>query len=289
MDYWKFLSSYAQYASNGSAIMNNDETIVWREPWKLRAPAFAITDSLYYVGNRNVSCHIIRSTSGVVLIDTAFSQTTYLLTESIRSVGVDPTEIKMILHTHGHVDHCGATRRLKELTGATIAMGEQDVETVERGTALTCAEYLYGINYFETFRVDRPLKHKDSIDLGDTVIQCHHTPGHTQGVMTFIFDIQEDGERLTAGLFGGPGLWTLESEHRDKQGYPRGRRDFSETLKYLRSLDVDIWLGAHPDQNGTFDKFECLRRGERPNPFIDPVGWKHFLAKIESDFQKLLD
>lgn len=264
-----------------------EDPTCWREPWQLRAPAFLVADSLYYVGNRNVSCHLIKSTSGVVLIDTAFSQTTYLLTESIRSVGVDPTEIKMILHTHAHVDHCGATRRLKELTGATIAMGEQDIETVERSTPLTCAEYFYGINDFETFKVDRPLKHMDSIDLGDTVIQCHHTPGHTPGVMSFTFDVQVDGKCLTAGLFGGPGLWTLKDEHRDAQGYPRNRQGFSETLKYLRTVDVDIWLGAHPHQNNTFDKFERLRRGERPNPFIDPVGWKQFLADIESDFQKL--
>jgi len=41
------------------------------EPWKLRAPAFAITDSLYYVGNTNVSCHLLKTDGGIVLIDTA--------------------------------------------------------------------------------------------------------------------------------------------------------------------------------------------------------------------------
>ena len=259
----------------------------WQEPWKLRAPAFAITDSLYYVGTSNVSCHLLRTSRGVVLIDTAFAQSTYLLTESIRSVGVDPADITMILHCHGHVDHCGATRRLKELTGATVALGEGDVETVESGTPMTCAEYLYGIPDFETFKVDRPLSHMDSIDLGDIAIQCHHTPGHTPGVMTYTFDIEEDGERLTVGLFGGPGRWTLMDEHRHEQGYPGNRRDFSRSLEYLKTLDVDIWLGAHAFQSSTFEKYERLKKGESPNPFIDPVGWKHFIAATEADFQKL--
>lgn len=260
----------------------------WKEPWRLKAPAFAITESLYYVGNRDVSCHLIKSSSGIILIDTAFSQTAYLLTESIRSIGVDPSEIEMIIHTHGHVDHCGATRRIGELSGATIAIGEQDIETVERGTPLTCAEYTYGIRDFETFKVDRPLRHMDAIDLGDTVIHCHHTPGHTPGVMTYTFDVRIDGESLTAGLFGGPGLWTLMDEHRKEQGYPQNRQDFAESLRYLKTLDVDVWLGAHPGQSNTFDKFELLERGEGPNPFIDPDGWKQFISKIESNYRKMI-
>ena len=156
--------------------MPGNDVPFWKEPWKLRAPAFRIAGPLYYVGNRNVSCHLVKTASTVVLIDTAFAQTTYLLTESIRSVGVEPEDIKLIIHTHGHVDHCGATRRLKELTGAAAALGAPDVETVERGTKLTCAEHLYGIDDFETFRVERPLKHLDSVDLGGTAVLCHHTP-----------------------------------------------------------------------------------------------------------------
>lgn len=269
--------------------MNKSKSPFLLEPWNLQAPAFAITDSLYYVGNRDVSCHLLKTDGGIVLIDTAFAETTYLLTESIRSVGVDPGEITLILHAHGHVDHCGATRRLKGLSGAVAAMGEQDVETVERGTKFTCAEYIYGIDIFETFKVERSLKHGDSIDMGDTVIQCHHTPGHAPGVMTYTFEVEADDKRLTAGLFGGPGLWTLQDQHREENGYPNNRQDFAESLKYLKALDVDIWLGAHPAQNNTFGKYERLRKGEKPNPFIDPDGWKRFINNLESDLQKLLE
>jgi metallo-beta-lactamase class B len=268
--------------------MGNGKSAFLREPWNLRAPAFAIVDSLYYVGNRNVSCHLLETSGGAVLIDTAFAETTYLLTESIRSVGIDPGEIALILHTHGHVDHCGATRRIKELSGAEVALGEQDVETVERGTPLTCAEHLYGINNFEIFEVERPLKHMDSIDMGDTVIQCHHTPGHTPGVMTYTFEVDANGENLIVGLFGGPGLWTLQDEHRQTQGYPQNRQDFAGSLEYLETLGIDIWLGAHPGQNHTFSKLEGLMKGESPNPFIDPDGWKRFIANLQSSFQKLL-
>ena len=96
-----------------------------------------------------------------------------------------------------------------------------------------------------------------------------------------------DNQLRTVGLFGGPGLWTMTDEHTAEQGYPGNREDFARSIEYLKTLDVDIWLGAHPGQNSTFDKHERLRNNERPNPFIDPSGWQRFIAGIESSFQRL--
>jgi metallo-beta-lactamase class B len=177
---------------------------------------------------------------------------------------------------------------LKELTGAAVAMGEQDIETVQLGTPLTCAEHWYGIDYFETFCVDRPLHHMDSIDLGDTVICCHHTPGHTPGTITYTFDVEVEGKTLTAALWGGPGIWTLMDEHRESQGYFGNRQDYQDSLRYLQTLDVQIWLGAHPFQNDTYGKHRQLREGKTPHPFIDPRGWKDFLKSHELDFIKII-
>jgi metallo-beta-lactamase class B len=259
----------------------------WREPWSLRAPAFPITKALWYVGNRDVSCHLVKTSAGAVLIDTAFAETSYLLVESLFSVGVQPADVALIIHTHGHVDHCGATRRMKKLAGAPAAMGERDVETVEKGTPLTCAEYHYGFPHFETFTIERPLRHGDTIEIGDVAIRCHYTPGHTAGTMSFTFETILDGRSMTVGLFGGPGLWTMTDEHRLAQGYPGNREDFRRSLDCLKRLDLDIWLGAHPGQNDTFGKQKRLEAGESPNPFIEPEGWKRFVGRIEREFERL--
>ncbi|MFH1844576.1 MAG: MBL fold metallo-hydrolase, partial [bacterium] len=253
-----------------------------------QAPALPITDTLYYVGNRDVSCHLVKTSEGAVLIDTAFAQTSYLLVQSIWSVGVTPGDIVLMLHTHGHEDHCGATRRMQALTGAPAAVGEGDVETVETPTTLTCTEYHYGLPYFEAFTVDRKLRHGDAIEVGGTVFHCHATPGHTAGTMTFTFEVEEGGQTYTAGLFGGPGLWTMEDEHTEAQGYPGNREDFAASLEYLKTLEVDIWLGAHPGQCDTFGKFERLRKGETPHPFIDPSGWRQFIEGIDNRFRAML-
>ncbi len=267
----------------------NEREHTWQKPWSVWVPPIAITGGLSFVGNDDVSSHLIETSDGLILIDTAFAETTHLLTESIRAAGADPADIKIILHCHAHVDHCGATRRLKELTGATAAMGEADVETVEKGTPLTCAEYWYGMHGFEPFSVERPLKHMDVVELGGVAITCHHTPGHTAGTMTFTFDTLVDGEPRLVGLFGGPGLWTMRDEHREEQGYPGNREDFATSLAYLTTLDVELWLGAHPGQCDTLHKAERRANGEKPNPFIDPAGWKGFIDGLEAELNKMLE
>jgi metallo-beta-lactamase class B len=265
-----------------------DEEKVWQRPWEWRAPAFEIVDGVYFVGNTDVSCHLVKGTEKLLLIDTAFAQTTYLLTESIRSVGFDPAEIDIIAHSHGHVDHCGGTRRMAELTGAKLVLGEPDVECVEQGTRLTCAESWYGMERFETFKVDRALKHGDTIDLGGIVVTAHHTPGHTAGTMTYTFEVEVDGGRnMLAGMFGGPGLWTMTGEYIETDGYPGNREDFARSLDYLKTLDVQLWLGAHPGQNDTLGKYGRLKSGELPNPFIDPDGWHAFLDGLSAEFHAM--
>jgi metallo-beta-lactamase class B len=263
----------------------------WREPWDLQTPAIPITDKLLYVGNKDVSCHLLKTSVGAVLIDTGFASTTYLLTEALQEAGVTPSDISLIIHTHGHVDHCGGTRRMKELSGAHVALGAADIDTVEKGTALTCAAYLYGIPHFETFEVDEALEDGVDVDCGDVVIQCHHTPGHTPGTMTFTFELPVGSEKLTVGLMGGPGLWTLMDEHCAEQGYAGNREDFKRSLTYLTDIDVDVWLGAHPSQCDTIEKGERLavqsaQRSDEPNPFIDPTGWKRFIDNLKSEYEK---
>jgi metallo-beta-lactamase class B len=91
-------------------------------PWDYAVEPFCIAGNLYYVGNRDVSSHLIDTGEGLILLDTAFPQTVYLLLESIRRLGYDPDDIHTIVHCHGHYDHFGGTRALVELTGARTAL-----------------------------------------------------------------------------------------------------------------------------------------------------------------------
>jgi len=47
-----------------------------------------------------------------------------------------------------------------------------------------------------------------------------------------------------------------------------------------------VWLGVHPGQSDTFGKYERLKAGERPNPFIDPEGWKGFVRGLKEQHRE---
>ena len=247
-------------------------------PWKFRVEPFRIAGSLYYVGNRNVSSHLIDTGDGLLLLDTAFPQTVYLLLESIRRLGFNPDDIKTILHTHGHYDHFGGTKALVELSGARVAIGKEDAPILSDKPELSWAPE-YGVEFHETFDVDEPLSDGDRICLGDTTVECLHIPGHTLGAMAFFFAVKEDGAEYTVGLHGAPGFNTLTDKYLAKNAIPFDtRKAYLQSLKKLQQREVDIIIGAHPGQSDTFEK--QARRGEGVNPFIDGEAWPRFLDGI---------
>jgi metallo-beta-lactamase class B len=248
-------------------------------PWGQAVAPFHIAGNLYYVGNRNVSSHLIDTGAGLILLDTAFPQTVYLLLESIRRLGFNPDDIAYIIHTHAHYDHMGGTRALVELTHARTAMGRPDVELMRDRPELTWTSE-YGFDFHEAFDVDTPLEDGSVIELGSTVIWCMHTPGHTPGCTSFFFDVVENGQTRRVGIHGGPGLNTLSDAYLQQHSLPKSRRlDYVKSIERLRQEHVDIIIGAHPGQSHTFEKHAA--RTAKTNPFISPGDWGELLDKLD--------
>jgi len=251
---------------------------VCTHPWKYSAEPFRIAGNLYYVGNKNVSSHLIDTGKGLILLDTAFPQTGYLLLESIRRLGFDPKDIAYIVHTHAHYDHMGATRAMVELTGAKTVLGKADAEMMRDRPELTWAPE-YGMPFYESFGVDVQLADGDTVALGSTTITCVHTPGHTPGCFSYFFNVTEKGRTWRVGIFGGPGLNTLTQKYRAQYGLSlSAREDYLKSVERLKKEPVDIFIGAHPDQSAHFQKKAGMT--EAKNPFIDSEAWPAFLTRL---------
>ncbi|MDH7602426.1 MAG: MBL fold metallo-hydrolase [Armatimonadota bacterium] len=258
---------------------------ICKKPWKFAVQPFRIVNRLYYVGNASVSSYLIDSGDGLILLDTGYPQTLYLLLESIRRLGFDPDDIKLVIHSHGHYDHIGGTRAIKELTGARAAMGEPDARMIVESPELTWAPE-YGLEFYEAFETELPLTDGQVIEMGHVTVRCVHTPGHTDGCFSFFFDILWDDHVLTVGTFGGPGLNTLTDEYLARYGLPQTRRiQYLNSLERLRKERVDVFIGVHPDQNRTFRKLQ--RWAGLSNPFVDPAEWQRFLDLLERAARRL--
>ena len=59
---------------------------IMRTPWMWDCAPFKIADNMYYVGNKDVSCHLFDTGEGLLLLDTSYTQASYQLLESIRTM-----------------------------------------------------------------------------------------------------------------------------------------------------------------------------------------------------------
>ncbi|MFX0101828.1 MAG: MBL fold metallo-hydrolase [Candidatus Hodarchaeota archaeon] len=251
-------------------------------PWQFQVEPFRIAGNLYYVGNSDVSSHLIDTGDGLVLIDTTYPQTVYLLLESIRNLGFDPRDVKLLFHCHGHYDHFGGTKAIAEMTGAKTLLGKDDIYILEDRPELSWAPE-YGVDFYEFFDIDTPLEDGDEISLGNTTIKCINVPGHTPGAMAYFFNIDKGGETYHVGIHGGPGLNTLQDEYLARYDLSsNSRQQYSNSLYKVMTEDVDIHLGAHPGQNNTLAKRKKM--GDGKNPFIDSDAWSSFLHQLLNNF-----
>lgn len=229
---------------------------------------FKIIGNVYFVGTFPASSHLIDTGDGLVLIDSGYSDTLFLLINSIFKLGFDPQAIKYIIHTHWHGDHAEATAALAHLTGAKTFIGQKDADKVKK--------------YFEP---DILLKDGDTVKLGDVEIEIMETPGHTKGTISLFFETQENGKKFQVGTFGGAGANTLLSGCFDYEGC---RKDYRNSLNRLRNKKVNVFIGNHVWNNDTETKGEILRKtGE--NRFIDDDIWYEFLDFCEKRLDKIIE
>jgi len=139
------------------------------QPWKGYMPPFKVWGNLYFVGTEHASTHIIDTGEGLIMLDSGYQHSLYLVLHNMHTLGLDPMQLKYIVHTHGHIDHCGATRALVEMTGAKTFLGEPDRDYVNGKLDLSWAKELD--LYLETFEPDVLLNDGDTIVLGNTKIK----------------------------------------------------------------------------------------------------------------------
>ena len=84
-------------------------------------------------------------------------------------------EVKLLVLTHGHFDHVGAVREVKEATGCTVAIHKDDAGKLGRFSLNTI------ISRSVAPAPERLLSDGDEIEVGELRFRVLHTPGHTPG------------------------------------------------------------------------------------------------------------
>lgn len=257
------------------------------QPWSGYIPPFKIWGNLYFVGTKPASTHIIDTGEGLIMLDSGYQHSLYIVLQNMHALGLDPMDIKYIVHTHGHIDHFGATRALVEMTGAKTFIGAADRDYANGNLDLSWAKEL-GL-HFETFEPDVLLQDGDEIVLGNTVLKAVSAPGHTPGAMCYFFDVYCNGETLRAGIQAGVGMNSMRAEFLDEYGLSYDcRADFLHSMDRIKDYKVDIFLGNHVGNNKTVEKGKKLLE-TGVNDFIDPAAWGKFAELCKKRLLRMLE
>ena len=241
--------------------------------WHRAFPAFKIAGNLYYVGTADLAVYLVNTPQGNILLNTDFEQDVPLIRSSIEQLGFKYKDTKIVLISHAHGDHDAATSLVKRETDAKLMVMDADVPEEE-----STAPGRPGAH------VDRVLHDGDTVELGGVKLTARLTPGHTKGCTTWTMQMQEGGRTLNAVIVGSPNVnpgYILVGN----KNYPQIAQDYVKTFAVLKGLPCDLFLGAHGAYFGLKAKYDKMKAGGA-NPFIDPDGYKAYIAEREATFRK---
>jgi len=197
------------------------------------------------VGPFATNCFIVgsESTKEGMIIDPA--DNAQLILRNVEDLSLD---IKLIVLTHGHLDHIGALKEIKEKTGAEVAVHSADANLLQDHTL----GQLFGLSYPIPPPPDRLLEDGDSVDVGDLHFKVLSTPGHTPGGICLF------GHGV---VFSGDALFNFSIGRTD---FPGG--DYDQLINSIKSKltvlpdDTVVYTGHGPDST-----IGAERQG---NPFL---------------------
>lgn len=264
------------------AFAQVDET---SRAWNKPVPPFRIIGNLYYVGATEVTSFLITTPRGHFLLDGGFMETAPQIEHNIAQLGFKLRDVKFLLNSHAHFDHAGGLAELKRLSGAKFIASAPDAELLKHGGH---GDFRFGDTLtFPPIEPDQIIHDGESVQIGGQRLVARLTPGHTKGNTTWTAKIS-DGTKTYDVVFVGS-MTTLDYQLVAKESYPGIAADCEKSLEVLKQLPCGIFLSAHGSFFSLTEKRERLARGETPNPFIDPEGYKRFVSESEKAFHEKLD
>jgi len=190
-----------------------------------------ILPGIHKVDGVNCNCYLVEGQKcGWTLIDTGMpGNAKKILSYMSGTLKCQPSDVKTIIITHGHIDHIGSLAAMKEATGAKVAAHEADADFIAGKKAMSMGKNIsWKFRFFRLLspfmkaapvQPDTLLKDNDDI-AGMKVI---HAPGHTPGSIC-LYDKRRkvlfvgDLLRFLGGKVTGPPITLDEGQVRESMG-----------------------------------------------------------------------
>jgi metallo-beta-lactamase class B len=160
------------------------------------ASPYQVFDNFYWLGTRQHSSWALRTSDGLIIIDTNFAWATEPeIINGLTTLGLDPRQIKYVVISHAHGDHDQGAAELQKRFGAKVVMGAPDWDSTLQRPATAAG----GVPTRDVVVGPAGMK----LTLGDTTVDIVATPGHTPGTLSYVFPVKDQGRTVTVAYSGG--------------------------------------------------------------------------------------
>ena len=248
-----------------------DRRAAWNQPVK----PFRVIGNVYYVG-AHVSSFLIRTPAGDILLDGGLPETAPLIEKNIAALGFSIKDVKILLNSHAHYDHCGGLAELKKRSGAKMVASAPDARVLNTGAG--------EFEPFPAVHVDQIIADKGTVRLGGLTLTAHLTPGHTQGCTTWTMPVTEAGKTYQVVFYCST---SVVDKLVHNTAYPEIVSDYEHSFAELRKMPCDVFLGPHAEFFHLDEKRKQLEAGKL-DAFVDPTEMHKFVDDSERAFRKQL-
>jgi metallo-beta-lactamase class B len=216
-----------------------------------------VFDNLYWVGTKIHSSWAIKTSAGIILIDTLFNYAVEPeIIGGLKKLGLDPATVKYVIVTHGHSDHDEGAKLLQDRYGTHVIMGAPDWDSIIKANNMPG-----GVP-----KRDMVASDGQKLTLGDETVTIYLTPGHTPGTLSMIFAVKDHGKPLVVAYSGGTAFnFPRDPAHFDI--YINSQKKFA---KAAAAAGATIILSNHSEFDEAYMKGRMLasRKPDEASPFV---------------------
>ena len=231
----------------------------WIEPTKL-------FDNLYFVGNHYVSSLIVKTSQGLIVIDSGNSTEDAVghMVPDMLKLGLDPKDIKYLIISHGHPDHYGGAAYLQDTYHPRVGMSAGDWAMIEAAAAANRT----GGRKIPTR--DMVVTDGQALTLGDTTIRFYVTPGHTIAPLSAIIPAREGGKTYMISQLGSVGFPGGLGPTPNAAGMLAYHRSLLRFIQISKDAGAVGHYNTHTFADDSLDRIRAAqtRKPGQPNPFL---------------------
>jgi metallo-beta-lactamase class B len=210
---------------------------------------------MYFVGQTEYSAWAITTSQGIILLDAIYDYSIAAeVDEGLRTLGLNPADIKYVIVSHGHLEHAGGAKYLHEKYRSRLIMSSSEYDLLDQQNP--------------PWKPKRDMVATDgmALTLGDLTMTLYLTPGHTEGTISTIFPVRDGGQRHVVATWGGT-LFNFGANRPRLQSYADQAARFRDIAA---KAGADIVMANHTEYDGSKTKLPAVaaRKTGEKHPYV---------------------